>query len=222
MINARNLPIPSIQRLPSYLRLLEEARDRGERVVSCTRIAEELGQLSVQVRKDLAITGVTGRPKVGYRVEELIAAIQSFLGWNEKTNAFLVGVGNLGSAILNYDGFAARGLNVVGVFDSNPAILGKKVKGHKVFAFDEMVDCANALKKEYGIEIEMGVITVPARSAQLVANRLVQIGARAIWNYAPTVLELPDNVVCENVKLSESFAVLTNRMRNQKRDELDS
>ncbi|MBQ9874695.1 MAG: redox-sensing transcriptional repressor Rex [Thermoguttaceae bacterium] len=219
MITPKNLPAPSIRRLPSYLRLLEAAKARGERVVSCTRIAEELGRLSVQVRKDLAVTGVAGRPKVGYRVDELIEAIQAFLGWNRKTNAFLVGCGNLGSAILNYDGFAARGLNIVGVFDSNPTIVGKKIKGRKVFAFDDMLDCAKALKSLYGVEIEMGVITVPARAAQTVANSLIKVGVRAIWNYAPAVLELPEGVVCENVKLSESFAVLTNKMRNVYREE---
>ncbi len=214
MINPKNLPIPSIQRLPRYLRLLEEAKARGERVVSCTRIADDLGQLSVQVRKDLAITGVTGRPKVGYRVDELIDAIRNFLGWNQKSNAFLVGVGKLGSAILNYAGFVTHGLNVVGVFDVNPRLRGKEVNGHKIIPFGEMLDYVKMLNG-YGIVVQMGVITVPASAAQDVADKLVQCGVRGIWNYAPTVLELPENVVCENVKLSESFAVLTNRMRNQ-------
>ena len=110
MIPTKNLPTPSIRRLPGYLRLLKAARARGERVTSCTRIAEELGQQSVQVRKDLSVTGVSGRPKVGYSIDELIDAIQDFLGWNRKTNAFLVGAGNLGSAIINYEGFAEHGL----------------------------------------------------------------------------------------------------------------
>ncbi len=214
MINPKNLPIPSIQRLPRYLRLLEEAKARGERVVSCTRIAEDLGQLSVQVRKDLAITGVTGRPKVGYRIDELVEAIRNFLGWNQTTNAFLVGVGNLGSAILNYGGFVAHGLNVVGVFDSNPTLCGKMVNGHKIIPFAEMLDYVKMLNG-YGASVQMGVITVPAVAAQEVADKLVKSGVRGIWNYAPTVLELPDHVVCENVKLSESFAVLTSRMRNR-------
>jgi len=211
-IQARNLPTPSVQRLPSYLRLLKEFQARGKNVVSCTRIADEFGQLSVQVRKDLAITGVSGRPKVGYRVDELIAAIERFLGWDVKTNAFLVGVGNLGSAILNYAGFVEHGLRIVGVFDVNPDLFGKVINEQTIRPFSTIVECADELKKK-GVDVDMGVVTVPARAAQTVADRLVQIGVRAIWNYAPAQLELPENVVCENVKLSESFAVLTNRMR---------
>lgn len=212
-IRSRNLPTPSVQRLPNYLRLLKEIQTRGENVVSCTRIADEFGQLSVQVRKDLAITGVSGRPKVGYRIDELINAIERFLGWDVKTNAFLVGVGNLGSAILNYAGFVEHGLQIVGVFDANPELFGKVINERTIRPFTTIVERAAELKKK-GINVDMGVITVPARAAQNVADRLVQIGVRAIWNYAPAQLELPENVVCENVKLSESFAVLTNRMRS--------
>lgn len=204
-----------MQRLPKYLRLLQKAKARGERVVSCTKIAEDLGQLSVQVRKDLALTGVTGRPKVGYSVDELISAIKNFLGWNRKINAFLVGAGNLGSAVLKYHGFIEHGLNIVGVFDANPALKGASVCGRKVVAFDEMEAYAQELKKVYDISVEMGIMTVPAAAAQEVADSLVKAGVRAIWNFAPATLELPDDVICENVKLSESFAVLTNRMRAQ-------
>lgn len=215
MFTVKNLPVPSIQRLPTYLRLLEAAKVRGERVVSCTRIAEELGQQSVQVRKDLAITGVTGRPKVGYRVDELIDAIKRLLGWNRETNAFLVGVGNLGSAILNYRGFVVHGLNIVGVFDANPQLWGKEVKGRRVLPFDMMLDHALELQSQ-DVDIEMGIITCPAFAAQEVADMLLKVGVRAIWNYAPATLELPQHIICENVKLSESFAVLTNRMKNQR------
>ena len=210
---SHNLPTPSVQRLPSYLRLLKSVQASGETVVSCTRIAEEFGQLSVQVRKDLAITGVTGRPKVGYQIAELIEAIETFLGWNIKTTAFLVGVGNLGSAILNYDGFASHGLDVVEVFDANPSLFGKVVKGRAIRPVAEIPERGAALRDASGQALDMGVITVPARAAQTVADLLVQAGARAIWNYAPVQLELPEDVVCENVKLSESFAILTNRMR---------
>ncbi len=211
--HSRNLPTPSVQRLPSYLRFLKEAQARGERVTSCTRIAEEFGQLSVQVRKDLAITGISGRPKVGYRIDELVESIERFLGWNLKTLAFLVGVGNLGAAILNYEGFVSHGLEIVGIFDANPALWGKELKKGRICSPDEMETRAQEIRDACGRNVDMGVITVPAVAAQSVANQLVKVGVRAIWNYAPAQLELPANVVCENVKLSESFAVLTNRMR---------
>lgn len=211
----RNLPTPSIQRLPIYLRLLKETRRRGDDVISCTQIADAFGQLSVQVRKDLAITGVSGRPKVGYRVDELIEAIERFLGWDVKTTAFLVGAGNLGSAILKYEGFVEHGLDVVAAFDSNPELYGKTIGGRVVYPFDEMAAWAENLKQTQGRTVELGVVTVPARAAQLVADRLVEIGIRAVWNYAPVQLDLPDDVVYEEVKLSGSFAVLTNRLRRR-------
>ncbi|MBR5244100.1 MAG: redox-sensing transcriptional repressor Rex [Thermoguttaceae bacterium] len=208
----RNLPTPSVQRLPVYLRLLKEARNRGDDVVSCTRIAEEFGQLSVQVRKDLAITGVSGRPKVGYRVDELIEAIERFLGWDVKTTAFLVGVGNLGRALLNYEGFVEHGLDVVAAFDANPALFGQEINGRVVRPLDQIESTAAQLREE-GRIVEMGIVTVPARAAQPVADKLVGVGVRAIWNYAPVRLDLPSDVVYEEVKLSASFAVLTNRLR---------
>ena len=211
----RNLPTPSVQRLPVYLRLLKEARRHGDDVVSCTRIAEEFGQRSVQVRKDLAITGVSGRPKVGYRVDELIEAIERFLGWDVKTTAFLVGAGNLGRAILNYDGFVEHGLDVVAAFDANPALYGQTINGRLVHSLDQIAPMAERLRREQGRVVEMGVITVPARAAQTVADKLVAIGVRAIWNYAPVQLDLPRDVVYEEVKLSASFAVLTNRLRRR-------
>lgn len=211
----RNLPTPSVQRLPVYLRLLKEARNRGDDVVSCTRIAEEFGQLSVQVRKDLAITGVSGRPKVGYRVDELIEAIESFLGWDVKTTAFLVGVGNLGRAILNYEGFVEHGLDVVAAFDANPALFGQEINGRLVRPLDQIASTAERLRREEGRTVEMGIVTVPARAAQQVADKLVGIGVRAVWNYAPVRLDLPSDVVYEEVKLSASFAVLTNRLRRR-------
>jgi redox-sensing transcriptional repressor len=210
----RHLPTPSVQRLPVYLRLLKEARNRGDDVVSCTRIAEEFGQRSVQVRKDLAITGVSGRPKVGYRVDELIEAIERFLGWDVKTTAFLVGVGNLGRAILNYEGFVEHGLDVAAAFDANPALFGQEINGRVVLPLDQIASTAARFREE-GRVVEMGIVTVPARAAQPVADKLVGIGVHAIWNYAPVRLDLPNDVVYEEVKLSASFAVLTNRLRRR-------
>ncbi|MBR4976575.1 MAG: redox-sensing transcriptional repressor Rex [Thermoguttaceae bacterium] len=164
------------------------------------------------MRKDLAITGVSGRPKVGYRVDELIEAIERFLGWDVKTTAFLVGVGNLGRALLNYEGFVEHGLDVVAAFDANPALFGQEINGRVVRPLDQIESTAAQLREE-GRIVEMGIVTVPARAAQPVADKLVGVGVRAIWNYAPVRLDLPSDVVYEEVKLSASFAVLTNRLR---------
>ena len=110
-------PLPSVRRLPTYLRLLNELQARGRDVVSCTHIADELGLVSVQVRKDLAVTGIVGKPKVGYQIPELIVAIETFLGWNNTKDAFLVGAGSLGAALLGYEGFKDFNLNVLAGFD---------------------------------------------------------------------------------------------------------
>ena len=210
----RSFPLPSIQRLPVYLRFLKEQQDRGENIVSCTRIAEEFGQLSVQVRKDLAITGIIGRPKVGYRIGELINAIEDFLGWNTKTCACLVGAGSLGKAILGYEGFAEHGLDIRCAFDVDPQIVGTTIHGRPVYNISEI--------KKIGDQHQfvIGILTVPATAAQRAVNALLEIGVRAFWNYTPTQLDLPLGVVCENVKLSASFAVLSSRMKNGMPNEL--
>ncbi|MCL2624941.1 MAG: redox-sensing transcriptional repressor Rex [Planctomycetaceae bacterium] len=196
-------PIPSIQRLPVYLRFLKEQRLKGETGVSCTQIAVELGQLSVQVRKDLAITGISGRPKVGYRIDDLITAIEVFLGWNCITRAFLVGAGSLGSAILGYRGFSSFGLKIVAAFDIIPEKLGTMIHNCPVYHLDEMI----GMGQNHNIDI--GILTVPAQAARGIANSLVDVGVRGIWNYTPVRLDLPEHIVCEQVKLSESFAVLS-------------
>ena len=204
--STKNYPIPSIQRLPIYLRFLKEQRHLGETGVSCTQIADELGQLSVQVRKDLAITGISGRPKVGYQIDDLINSIEVFLGWDKTTRAFLVGAGSLGSAILGYKGFTSFGLQFVAAFDIDPNKLGKIIHSCQVHHIDEMVGLG------FGKKIDIGILTVPANAAQSVANLLVDVGVKGIWNYTPIRLDLPDHVACEQVKLSASFAVLSRTM----------
>lgn len=210
----RPQPTPSVQRLPRYLRLLRQAKSRGERVISCTKLADDLGQQSVQVRKDLAITGISGRPKVGYQITELIEAIEKFLGWDVETTAFLFGVGHLGTAIMNYPGFVSYGLNILQVFDVNQNLIGTELNGHTIRAPHEAVWYAQAYRKETGHDVDMGIITVPGNAAQSVVDILARAEIHAIWNYAPAQLEIPKNTVCENVKLSESFAVLTRRMKS--------
>lgn len=207
--SVKSFPVPSIQRLPAYLRFLKEQRDRGDVLVSCTRIAEEFGQLSVQVRKDLSITGITGRPKVGYRIMELIDAIEDFLGWNRKTRAFLVGAGSLGSAILGYKGFVEHGLEILAAFDINPDKIGRVIRQCPVYDLKELP------ARGRGAQIDIGILTVPSAAVQEVASMLCGIGVHGIWNYTPVRLDLPPEIICEEVKLSASFAVLANRLKKR-------
>lgn len=211
--NNRNCPVPSIMRLPVYLRYLKEVRTSGETVISCTRIADEFNQLSVQVRKDLAITGITGRPKVGYQIGDLINAIESFLGWDKMTTAFLVGAGSLGSAILGYQGFVEHGLRILAAFDTDRAKIGTTIHGCRVYSADELAERGAQTR------VDIGILTVPASGAQRVADQLTAIGVKGIWNYTPCRLTLPDDVICEEVKLSACFAVLSNRLLHRSETE---
>jgi redox-sensing transcriptional repressor len=207
----RSAPLPSVRRLPAYLRLLHELRARGRDVVSCTHIADDLGLVSVQVRKDLAITGIVGKPKVGYQIPELIAAIEEFLGWNNTRDAFLIGAGCLGAALLGYEGFAEFNLNVLAGFDVNPAKIGTQINGKDIFAMEKL---PNLVKR---MHVLIGILTVPAAAAQEVADALIRSGIRAIWNYTPVKLRVPDSVVVEDVKLAASLAALSSRLADSLR-----
>ncbi|MCC6124017.1 MAG: redox-sensing transcriptional repressor Rex [Pirellulales bacterium] len=206
-------PLPSIRRLPAYLRLLQSLRADGRDVVSCTHIGKELGLVCTQVRKDLAVTGIVGKPKVGYNVPALIASIEEFLGWNNPQDAFLVGVGSLGRALMGYQGFQEYGLRIVAGFDVDPAKIGVEVHGKKVFPLEELGNTAAEMR------VLVGVLTVPAAAAQDAARSMVQAGIRAIWNYTPATLEVPPSVVVEDVKLSASLAVLSSRLAESLRRE---
>lgn len=206
-------PLPSIRRLPAYLRLLQSLRLAGRDVVSCTHIGKELGLVSTQVRKDLAVTGIVGKPKVGYNVAALITAIEAFLGWTSAQDAFVVGVGSLGHALMGYQGFQEYGLRLVAGFDIDPEIIGAKVHGKEVYSFDQFGEMAKRMN------VCMGVLTVPAAAAQHAANVMLRSGIRAIWNYTPVTLEVPPNVIVEDVKLSASLAVLSSRLTDLLRRE---
>jgi redox-sensing transcriptional repressor len=205
-IEMKTAPLPSVRRLPNYLRLLYELQARGRDVVSCTHIADELGVISVQVRKDLAITGIVGKPKVGYQIPDLIAAIENFLGWNNTKDAFLIGAGSLGAALLGYEGFKEFNLNILAGFDVDPKKVGTQIHGKDIFPIKKLADLAKRM------HVLVGIITVPAAEAQDVADVLVTAGMRAIWNYTSVKLRVPENVIVEDVKLAASLAVLSSRL----------
>lgn len=202
----RPLPLPSVRRLPMYLRYLRQVAEEGRQVVSCTHIADHLNLTSIQVRKDLALTEIVGRPKVGYEVVALIRAIEEFLGWNNTHEAFLIGVGDLGRALLGYDGFRECGLEIVAAFDTAVSKVGTAVHGKQVLSMDMLTDLVQRM------HINIGVLTVPATVAQSVADLMIISGMRAIWNFTPTRLHVPESIVVEDVRLSGSFAVLAKRL----------
>lgn len=209
----RVAPEPTLRRLPSYYRFLKYLQYEGRGLVSCTHIAHDQGLDPTQVRKDLAVTGIVGKPKVGYEVPVLIAAIESFLGWDNAQEAFLVGAGSLGTALLGYSGFKEYGLNIIAAFDVDPGKVGQKLHGKVVMPLEKLSNLATRM------HIHMGIITTPAEAAQAVADQMVAGGIRAIWNFAPVCLKVPPSVIVENVQLSSSLAVLSNKLREMLRKE---
>ena len=207
MNQRKNVSKATITRLPQYLRFLKERQSKGEINVSSTAVAEGLNLNAVQVRKDLAlVSSVAGKPKLGFIIAELIDDINKFLGYDNTTDAVIVGVGGLGSALLGYGGFKNYGLNIVMAFDSNPALFGKEINGVEVFNFQDAVEKVNKTS------VKIGIICVPKACAQEVADKLIEGGVRAIWNFAPTHLNLPENIAVKNEDMASSLAILSKRL----------
>ena len=202
-----NISKATIGRLPAYHRYLTEKKAEGEKAVSSTAIAEELHLNAVQVRKDLAaISSAAGKPKLGFDVEELIADIDRFLGYDNVSDAVLVGAGGLGSALVGYDGFKNYGLNIAAAFDCDPARIGKTIGGVRVYDVKELRHLVLRLN------VRIGIIAVPKEAAQAVADELAAGGVRAIWNFAPVHLSLPENIAVKIKDMAASLAILSQRL----------
>lgn len=200
---AKVAKLPTVRRLPSYLHELEKMQEVGLKDVSGTVLAGKLGLEPIQVRKDLAITGITGKPRVGFEVKPLIKAINKFLGWTNTKQAILVGVGQLGSALLAYEGFEHYGLKLIAAFDSNPNVIGQEKSGIEIL---DIKDLAGIIKR---LHVNVGVVTVPGNKAQAITDALVDAGIRAIWNFAPITLSVPNSVAVQNEDLASGLAVLS-------------
>ncbi len=196
-------PLPTVKRGPLYMRILREYQQNSIEWISATDIALRFKLTPIQVRKDLALTGVTGTPKKGFQVDELLIALKEFLGWNNTNEAFLVGAGQLGSALLGHKGFADHGLSIVAAFDTDPEIIGTEIHGTKIMDISKL----ELLVKRMGIKI--GIITVPAVFAQATAELLVDAGIKGIWNFTSAKLKLPDNIIVHREDLAAGFAVLS-------------
>lgn len=194
----------TLQRLPRYLNYLKSLDPCGN--VSSTEIAKALGLNDVQVRKDLSSVSSGGRPKVGYNVSSLMSDLKEFLGYNAIKGAIIVGAGNLGRALMSYRGFTEYGLSIIAGFDSNPALVGCRIDGKEIRSLDELGDYC----RDNGVEI--GVITTPAAYAQEVSDLLVSAGIKAIWNFAPAHIYVPDGVLVQNENMACSLALLSKHL----------
>jgi redox-sensing transcriptional repressor len=211
----RAIPEPALKRLPLYHRYLQQLQRAGQASVSCTDIGRELSLDPTQVRKDLEAAGIQGRPRVGYATADVVEGIEQFLGWKKVNEAFLVGAGSMGSALLGYRKFEACGLKIAAAFDNDPAKIGKDLRGKRVLPLDKLVGLARRM------HILIGIITVPASEAQGVADLLVAGGIRAIWNFAPVRLRLPPHIILHNEDLYCTLAWLSQKLARELRENPD-
>lgn len=201
------IPEPTLRRLPIYYQYLKNMHDdKQSEHISCTKIGNDLNILPIQVRKDLAITNAVGRPKLGYGVPELMGMIEDFLGWNNTTEAYLVGAGNLGAALLGYQGFREYGLNIIAAFDGDESKVGAEIRGKKIIHVKKLPE----MIRRMGIKI--GILTVPAYCAQELADTMVKAGIHAIWNFSPVKVMVPPNVIVQHENLASSLVVLSKKL----------
>ena len=197
-----------LKRLPGYLSYLKSIPPETCTYISATALANALGMGEVQVRKDLAMVSDGGRPKIGYQLKGLIEDISQFLGYDNTTDAILVGAGKLGQALLGYSGFDAYGLNILAAFDVKP-FAERTEEGKPVYSMEELESFCRSRN------VLMGIITVPAAYAQQVCDQMIACGIQAIWNFAPTHLGVPESILVQNQNMATSLAVLSMHLQAQ-------
>lgn len=202
-MEGREISQAVIRRLPRYYRYLGELLEHGVERISSNDLSKRMKVTASQIRQDLNNFGGFGQQGYGYNVKYLHTEIGKILGLNETHNMIIIGAGNLGQALANYTAFEKRGFILKGLFDVNPRLAGVSIRGIEIRMMDEL---QSFLQKS---DIEIGVLAIPKAKAVEVANLLVDNGVKAIWNFAHTDLNLPDNIIVENVHLSESLMRLS-------------
>jgi redox-sensing transcriptional repressor len=197
-----------LKRLPGYLAYLKSIPEGASAYISATALANALGMGEVQVRKDLAMVCDEGRPKIGYPRSVLIDDIEQFLGYDNTTDAVLIGAGKLGQALLGYSGFAAYGLNILAAFDVAPQA-DQTEDGKPIYHISHLESFCRTHK------VLMGIITVPGEHAQNVCDQLIACGIKGIWTFAPTHLEVPPNILVQHENMATSLAVLSMHLQAQ-------
>ena len=203
---ADKVPEPTLRRLPWYLSNIKLMKDKGEQYVSSTQISKEINIDASQIAKDLSYVNISGRTRVGYNIDALIEVLESFLGFTNMHKAILFGVGSLGAALLRDSGLHHFGLEIVAAFDVNPELVGKDLNGIPIYHSDDF----EAKMKEYDVNI--GVLTVPINIAQEITDKMVDGGIKAVWNFTPFRIRVPENIVVQNTSLYAHLAVMFNRL----------
>ncbi len=196
------IPRPTVKRLSLYLRELETRAEIEQQTISSKQLGQVLGLTDAQVRKDLAYFGQFGHPGIGYRVSELTGRLRQILRTDRTWNTAVVGAGRVGRALMAYERFRHKGFEIVAVFDSDPAVIGQKITGHRI---RPMTDLPSLVKQR---DIKLGIVTVPAEAAQAVADALIDAGIPGILNFAPVRLEVRDAVSIASVDFSVALEQL--------------
>ncbi|MDE6121067.1 MAG: redox-sensing transcriptional repressor Rex [Muribaculaceae bacterium] len=200
------LPEPTLRRLPWYLAFVSMLHSHNIEYISTTRIAEELDVDPSQIAKDLSFLGIRGKTRIGYQVDALEAKLRDFLGFDRRHCAIIAGAGSLGAALIADSGLQRYGLNIVAAIDIDPEIAGTEINGVRIFPPAHTADLVSAL------EIKIGIIAVPVEAAQEVADGLAAAGVKAIWNFTPSRIRVPDGVVITNTSIYSHLAVMYNRL----------
>ncbi len=202
-----------LNRLPYYLKHLTTLKEKGVQFVNARELALDLGYNAEQVKKDLQIVCKgKGKPKIGRSVLELISDINDFLGYNNTTDAIIVGIGHLGTAFLNYPGFADLGLNIVAGFDIDPTLFGRLINNKMIYSMSRLSTVVPRLN------VHIAILTTPSSASNVVAQKLVKCGIKAIWNFSPMVLDVPEDIIVENVNLASSLAVLSHKLNKKMKE----
>lgn len=200
------VPEPTLRRLPWYLSNVKLLKQKGEQYVSSTQISKEINVDASQIAKDLSYVNISGRTRVGYEVDALIEVLEDFLGFTDMHKAFLFGVGSLGGALLRDSGLKHFGLEIVAAFDVNPNLIGTHINGIPIFHSSEFV------KKMKEYDVHIGVLTVPIEIAQQITDTMIAGGIKAVWNFTPFRIRVPENIVVQNTSLYAHLAVMFNRL----------
>lgn len=199
MAKSEQIPTPAVRRLSLYLRQLETFHAANRKTVSSRELGAAVGLSDTQIRKDLAYFGQFGRRGVGYRVDDLIRRVRGILGTDKLSAVLLVGVGNLGRALIAFRGFEKRGFRIVAAFDNNSAKIGSLRQGRQHI---EVRPTSTMRSITEAAGIRMGILSVPAPAAQGVADEMVNAGIRGILNFAPVMLKVPSGVAVSSVDLA--------------------
>lgn len=206
----KNISMAVIRRLPKYHRYLGDLLDRDIQRISSKELSDIIGFTASQIRQDLNNFGGFGQQGYGYNVEELYNEIGKILGLSRTYNSIIIGAGNLGQAIANYSGFTNAGFKIKALFDANPRMIGLKIRDFEILDSDDI--------EEFVAEndIDIAILCIPKNGAQEVVDRLVKSGIKGVWNFAPLDLEVPNDVIVENVNLTESLFTLSYLMNEDK------